>query len=174
MRVSLVKYNLPLDRTEGVQAALDKAKANGGGTVYSPPADIRSRVRSLIPDHTCSRAKGWGGHAVVGRRTLQSRRRRRSRPGDGRGPKPPDMLYFRSGLRHRRPEHLLAAAYEQGIVADNRLRMHRVRVRVDHSWLPIETVREPCPHGPQLSGHRLPTFMPRAGPGVRLLRTDYQ
>ena len=43
MRKTLGKYSPVPDRTEGIRAALKKAKDNGGGIVYFPAATISSR-----------------------------------------------------------------------------------------------------------------------------------
>ncbi len=137
MRNSLVKYNLPLDRTEGIQAALQKAKQNGGGTVYFPAGRYTIKGPLVIPDHTVLKGEGmglvtlwWGeGHFNLDGGGPQGRAK-------ADGPKPPDILIFGQDYGIEDLSIYLPLAYEQGIVADQRLRMHRVRVRVDHSWLP--------------------------------------
>ena len=63
MRNSLVKYNLPLDRTEGIQAALAKAKANGGGTIYFPAG--RYTIKGPLVDSRPYGAQGRSGMGLV-------------------------------------------------------------------------------------------------------------
>ena len=46
MRKTLIKYQAIPDRTEGIQAALAKAKANQGGIVYFPPG--RYGIRGVL------------------------------------------------------------------------------------------------------------------------------
>ena len=136
MRDTLVKYNQPLDRTEGIQAALTKAKDNGGGTVYFPPGRYTVKGPLVIPERTRLKGAGtglvtlwWGsGHFNL----------------DGGGPqgralvdepKPPQTLIYGPDFELEDLSLYLPLAYEQGVVADRRLRMSRVRVRIDHYWL---------------------------------------
>ena len=95
MRGTLVKYMQPLDRTEGIQAALKKAKEHGGGVVYFPAGRYAVKGQIEIPDHTILRGEGmgvvtlwWGtgsfnldGGGPQGRARVE-------------GPKPPDILIF--------------------------------------------------------------------------------
>jgi hypothetical protein len=137
MRNSLVKYNLPVDRTEGIKAALQKAKENGGGTVFFPAGRYTIKGPLVIPDRTMLKGEGmglvtlwWGeGHFNLDGGGQQGRAKVEA-------PKPPDMLIFGQDYGLEDLSIYLPLAYEQGIVADKRLRMQRVRVRVDHSWLP--------------------------------------
>ena len=136
MRKSLVKYSQPLDRTEGIQAALAKAKANGGGVVYFPAGRYLVKGALNIPEHTILRGEGegvvtlwWGsGHFNL----------------DGGGPqgralvdepKPPQTLIAGSDFSLEEMSLFLPLEYSQGIVAEKRLRMHHIRVRIDHYWL---------------------------------------
>jgi hypothetical protein len=136
MRKSLVKYTQPLDRTEGVQAALAKAKANGGGVVYFPAGRYLIKGALNIPEHTILRGEGegvvtiwWGsGHFNL----------------DGGGPqgralvdepKPPQTLIAGPDFAIEEMSLFLPLEYSQGIVAEKRLRMHHIRVRIDHYWL---------------------------------------
>jgi hypothetical protein len=136
MRTTLIKYNQPLDRTEGVLAALKKAKENGGGTVFFPAGRYTIKGPLLVPDHTLLKGEGeglvtiwWGtGHFNL----------------DGGGPqgrdlvdepKPPSPLISGNDFALEDLSLYLPFRYEQGIVCDRRFRMQRVRVRVDHYWL---------------------------------------
>jgi hypothetical protein len=136
MRKSLVKYTQPLDRTEGILAALKKARENGGGTVFFPAGRYMVRGPLIIPEHTVLGGEGegvvtlwWGtGHFNL----------------DGGGPqgralvdepKPPQTLIEGPDFSIQDMSLYLPLEYSQGIVAGKRLRMARVRVRVDHYWL---------------------------------------
>ena len=136
MRDTLVKYNQPLDRSEGIQAALKKAKDHGGGIIYFPPGRYLVKGPLVIPERTRLEGEGtglvtlwWGsGHFNL----------------DGGGPqgralvdepKPPQTLIYGPDFELEDLSLYLPLQYEQGIVADRRLRMSRVRVRIDHYWL---------------------------------------
>ncbi len=60
MRNSLVKYNLPIDRTAGIQAALKKRRTTAGGPSIFRPGATRSRAHSSFPITRCSKARAWG------------------------------------------------------------------------------------------------------------------
>ena len=60
MRGSLNKYVEPIDRTEGILAALKKAKANGGGVVYFPAGRYAVKAKSSSPTTQFSKGKAWG------------------------------------------------------------------------------------------------------------------
>ncbi len=51
-------------------------------------------------------------------------------------PKPPEMLIFGQDYGLEDLSIYLPLNYQQAIVADQRFRMRRVRIRIDHSWLP--------------------------------------
>ena len=136
MRKSLIKYTQPVDRTEGIQSALAKAKANGGGIVYFPAGRYLAKSALVVPDHTILRGEGegvvtlwWGaGHFNL----------------DGGGPqgralvdepKPPRTLIDGSDFGIEEMSLFLPLEYVQGIAAEKRFRMHHVRVRIDHYWL---------------------------------------
>ena len=136
MRKSLIKYTQPVDRTEGIQAALAKAKANGGGVVYFPAGRYLVKGALAVPEHTILRGEGegvvtlwWGaGHFNL----------------DGGGPqgralvdepKPPGTLIEGSDFGIEDMSLFLPLDYVQGIAAGKRFRMNHVRVRIDHYWL---------------------------------------
>lgn len=136
MRKSLVKYTQPIDRTEGILAALKKAKENGGGVVYFPAGRYTVSGTLNIPPHTILRGEGmgvvtlwWGtGHFNLDGGGPQGRARIDE-------PKPPGVLITGPDFGIENVSLYLPIDYEQGLVADQRLRMNHVRVRVDHYWL---------------------------------------
>lgn len=58
MHRTLLKYRPIPDRTEGIEAALKKAKDNGGGSFTSRRAGMASRDRSRCRREPCSKGKG--------------------------------------------------------------------------------------------------------------------
>jgi hypothetical protein len=136
MRKSLVKYTQPIDRTEGILAALDKARKNGGGVAYFPAGRYAIMQQLVMPPHTVLKGEGeglvtlwWGkGHFNL----------------DGGGPqgralvpepKPPSPLIYGPDYAMVDLSIYLPFEYDQAISADHRFRMHNVRIRVDHYWL---------------------------------------
>ena len=136
MRDSLIKYNQPVDRTEGILAALKRARENGGGVVYFPAGRYTVRGSLTIPDRTVLRGEGmglvtlwWGtGHFNLDGGGPQGRERIE-------GPAPPQTLIEGHDFGIEEMSLYLPVDYEQAIVADRRFRMSRVRVRIDHYWL---------------------------------------
>lgn len=136
MRKSLVKYTQPIDRTEGILAALKKAKENGGGVVYFPAGRYTINGALDLPEHTILRGEGmglvtlwWGtGHFNLDGGGPQGRVRVDE-------PKPPQVLIHGADFGIEEMSLYLPLDYEQGIVSEKRLRMNKVRVRVDHYWL---------------------------------------
>ena len=136
MRKSLVKYSQPLDRTEGIQAALAKARANGGGVVYFPAGRYMVKGALTVPEHTILRGEGegvvtlwWGsghfnldGGGPQGRALVEE-------------PKPPRTLIEGPDFGIEQMSLFLPLEYTEGIAAQKRLRMNHVRVRIDHYWL---------------------------------------
>lgn len=136
MRTTLIKYNQPIDRTEGILAALKKAKENNGGTVFFPAGRYTVKGPLAVPDHTIIRGEGeglvtlwWGtghfnldGGGPQGRALVEE-------------PKPPQTLIYGRDFAIEDMSIYLPFQYEQGISCDQRFRMQRVRVRVDHYWL---------------------------------------
>jgi hypothetical protein len=139
MRKSLVKYNPPLDRTEGILAALKKAKDNGGGTVYFPAGRYTLKGPLSVPDNTVLKGEGMGVVTLwwgTGAFNL-----------DGGGPqgraleggdKVPQTLISGRDYGLEEMSIYLPPNYDQGIVADGRFRMNKVRVRTDHAWIPTD------------------------------------
>jgi hypothetical protein len=136
MRDSLIKYRQPIDRTDGIGAALTKARENGGGVVYFPPGRYMVRGALEVPAHTVLRGEGqglvslwWGsGHFNLDGGGDQGRARVEE-------PKPPQTLISGTDFGIQDMSLYLPLDYAQGIVAEDRLRMARVRVRIDHYWL---------------------------------------
>ena len=136
MRTTLVKYNQPLDRTDGIQAALKKAKDNGGGVVFFPAGRYTVKGPLVVPPRTVLRGEGeglvtlwWGaGHFNLDGGDARGREK-------VDGPKPPPVLMYGKDYAIEDLSLYLPVDYEQGIVADDRLRMTHVRVRIDHYWL---------------------------------------
>ena len=60
MRKTLSKYSPVPDRTEGIQAALKKAKANGGGIVYFPAGRYGIKGDLDVPPRTVLKGEGMG------------------------------------------------------------------------------------------------------------------
>ena len=136
MRKSLIKYNQPIDRTDGILAALKKAKENGGGIVYFPAGRYTVKGPLEIPDHTTLKGEGegivtlwWGaGHFNLDGGGPQGRARIDE-------PKPPHTLISGADFGVENMSLFFPIDYEQGIVSDKRLRMSHVRIRIDHYWL---------------------------------------
>ena len=139
MRNSLIKYNQPIDRTDGILAALQKAKANGGGTVYFPAGRYKIKGAIQVPDNTVLKGEGMGVVTLwwgSGPFNL-----------DGGGPqgrlpnkdeKVPDTLIHGRDYGIEEMSIYMPLKYVQGIVADDRFRMNKVRIRTDHAWIPTD------------------------------------
>jgi hypothetical protein len=133
---TLVKYNQPLDRTDGILAALKKAKDNGGGVVYFPAGRYTMKGPIEVPEHTILKGEGeglvtlwWGsGHFNLDGGGPQGRAKVDE-------PKPPSPLISGPDFSIQQMSLYLPLEYEQGIVAERRLRMDHVRIRIDHYWL---------------------------------------
>lgn len=136
MRATLIKYDQPLDRTEGILAALKKAKDGGGGIVYFPAGRYLMKGPMEVPPHTIVRGEGmglvtlwWGsGHFNLDGGGPQGRVKVDE-------PKPPHTLIGGPDFEISDMSLFLPLDYEQGIVAERRLRMSRVKIRIDHYWL---------------------------------------
>jgi hypothetical protein len=138
MRDSLNRYKAPVDHTKAILAALDKAKANGGGVVFFPAGKYQITKTLEIPPRTVLKGEGQGLVVLwwgTGRFTMdggtdmatQSKAEgaamtmTRALTGSAFGLE--DLsFYVPRGLR-------------SAIVAEKRFRMARVRVRVDRAWL---------------------------------------
>ena len=135
MRRSLVKYGQPLERTEGVLAALAQAKTNGGGIVYFPAGRYHLSGPLALPPRTVLKGEGtglvtlwWGS----GKFNL-----------DGGGDqglakeseaKPPDNLISGPAFGIEDLSLYLPLEHRTGIDGFGDVRLRRMRVRVDHLW----------------------------------------
>ena len=135
MRRSLVKYGQPLERTDGVQAALAQAKTNGGGIVYFPAGRYHLSGPLVLPPRTILKGEGMGLVTLwwgSGKFNL-----------DGGGDqglakeaeaKPPDNLISGSAFGIEDLSLYLPLEHRTGIDGFGDVRLRRVRVRVDHLW----------------------------------------
>lgn len=136
MRNTLSKYVQPPDRTDGIHAALKKAKENGGGIVYFPAGRYAVKGTLEIPDHTILKGEGmglvtiwWGtGHFNLDGGGDQGRAKVAA-------PKSPSMMIFGRDYGIEDLSLYVPVDYIEGVVSDGHLRMQRVRIRIDHSWL---------------------------------------
>jgi hypothetical protein len=135
IRKSLIKYNEPQDRTEGIQAALKHARENGGGVVYFPAGRYAVKGILVVPDHTILRGEGMGIVTLwwgTGPFNLDGGGAKGRVPADE--PKPPQILISGSDFGIENMSLYLPLEYETGISAQTRFRMQNVRVRIDHYW----------------------------------------
>lgn len=136
MRKSLIKYNQPVDRTDGILAALKKAADAGGGIVYFPAGRYTVKGPLVVPAHTILKGEGmglvtlwWGsGHFNLDGGGSQGRAKVDEPP-------PPHTLISGPDFAIEQMSLYLPVDYAQGIAAEDRLRMDHVRIRVDHYWL---------------------------------------
>lgn len=135
MRRSLVKYGQPIEHTEGILAAVAKAKANGGGIVYFPAGRYHFNGQLQLPPRTILKGEGmglvtlWWGN---GKFNL-----------DGGGDKglakeaeaePPANLISGPSFGIEDMSLYLPLAHRTGIDGFGEVRLRRVRVRIDHLW----------------------------------------
>jgi hypothetical protein len=129
------KWSPALDRTEAIQAALKKAKDNGGGVVYFPEGTYAIDGQLVVPPHTTLRGAGmglvilWWGKKGFGLDGGSSERRL-----DDTSTTPPNLI---TGGEFRVEDLSLYTPrkYDSVIVAGDNFRMQRVRVRVDRYWI---------------------------------------
>jgi hypothetical protein len=136
-RETLIKYREPLDRTEGVRAALDKAKKNGGGVVYFPAGRYTLKGKLDVPPRTTLRGEGQGLVTIwwgTGHFNLDGGGDKGRKLPEGT-PKPPSPLISGPDWSIEDLTLYLPVDYEQCLVADERFRMSRVKIRIDHYWL---------------------------------------
>lgn len=135
MRRSLLKYGQPIERTEGIHAALAQAKANGGGIVFLPAGRYHLNGSLALPPRTVLKGEGMGLVTLwwgSGRFNL-----------DGGG----DQGLAKEA-EAQRPASLISGPsfgiedlslylpleHRTGIDGFGDVRLRRVRVRVDHLW----------------------------------------
>lgn len=135
IRKSLIKYNEPQDRTQGIQAALKQAAGNGGGVVYFPAGRYAVKGALIMPDHTTLRGEGMGIVTLwwgTGPFNLDGGGSKGRSPADE--PKPPKILISGGDFAIENMSLYLPLEYETAISAQTRFRMQNVRVRIDHYW----------------------------------------
>lgn len=135
MRHSLLKYGQPVERTEGVRAALAKAKANGGGIVYFPAGRYHLIGPLALPPRTVLKGEGMGLVTLwwgSGKFNLDGG----GDQGLAKEPeaKPPDNLISGPSFGVEDMSLYLPLAHRTGIDGFGDVRLRRVRVRVDHLW----------------------------------------
>ena len=136
MRKTLVKYREVKDRTEGIQAAMKKAKENGGGVVFFPAGRYGVRGEISVPPRTVLKGEGTGLVVLwwgVGRFNLDG--------GDAKGyehdenaPKPPGHLISGRDYAVEDMSLYLPREYETAVGAWENVRLRRLIVRIDHAW----------------------------------------
>lgn len=136
-RKTLVKYRPVPDRTEGLQAALNKARANGGGIVYFPAGRYGLKGEIQVPPRTVLKGEGtglvvlwWGS----GRFNLDGGSDQ-GLAGEKDLPEPPGQLLTGRQFALEDVSLYVPLNYRTVISADEGFRMRRVRVRIDHYWL---------------------------------------
>lgn len=137
MRETLAKYRPAPDRTEGLQAALKKAKENGGGVVFFPAGKYSVQGEIKMPPKTVLRGEGTG--LVVlwwgkGRFTLDGGDQL-GLERDAEAPKPPSPLISGRDFGIEKMSLYLPLEHGIGVQCDSGLRMKEVRVRIDHHWV---------------------------------------
>ncbi len=135
MRRTLVKYGKPVEHTAEVLAALAKAKAGGGGIVYLPAGRYHLNAPLALPPHTVLRGEGMGLVTLWwGSGTFNL---------DGGGDKglakeaeaePPGSMISGPSFAIEALSIYLPLAHRTGIDGSGEVRLHQVRVRVDHLW----------------------------------------
>ena len=134
-RESLGKFRPVPDRTEGIRAALDKARKNGGGIVYFPAGKYGIQGELAIPPRTVLKGEAMGMVVLwwgQGRFNIDG--------GDQKGlakepaPKTPANLITGREFAIEDMSIYVPLQHQTAISAGDRFRMRRVRVRVDHLW----------------------------------------
>lgn len=132
---SLGKFNPSIDRTEAIQAALDKAKANGGGVVYLPAGSYTMRGEIHVPRHTIIRGEGmgqvtlWWGKSGFALDGGSSERRLDD------ATLAPQTLISGDSYRLENLSLYFPREYTTAILAGDNFAMNKVRIRVDRYWI---------------------------------------
>lgn len=136
MRKSLVKYRDVKDCTAGIQAALKKAKDNGGGIVYFPAGRYGITNEIALPPKTILRGEGeglvvlwWGS----GRFNLDGGSDLGYARKEGEA-KPPANLISGRDFTIENMSLYVPPDYQTVIDAQENVRIRRVRMRIDHYW----------------------------------------
>ncbi len=127
----------PVDRTEAIDAALAKAKANGGGVVFFPEGTYAYSGELKVPARTVIKGEGmgvvslwWGsGQFALDGGGAQDKTRQQVEI----KPLPPTLI---SGSDFKLEEFSMYIPLEcnMAISAGDGFRMNKVRVRVDRYW----------------------------------------
>jgi hypothetical protein len=136
MRKTLVKYSDVKDRTEGIQAALKKAKENGGGVVYFPAGRYGVTGEISVPSRTVLRGEGTGLVVLwwgTGRFNLDGGNAK-GLEHDENTPKPPGNLISGRDFAVEDMSLYLPREYQTAIAAWENVRMRRLLIRIDHGW----------------------------------------
>jgi hypothetical protein len=144
MRKTLIKYAPIPDRSEGVQAALKKAKENGGGVVYFPAGRYGISGTLDVPPRTVLRGEGTGLVVLwwgAGRFNLDGGGQQ-GLARDGKQASPPANLIYGRQFGIEDMSLYFPLDHQTAISGGDRFRMRRVRVRVDHLWT-IDGSRRP-------------------------------
>ncbi len=136
MQKTLVKYNPVPDRTEGIRAALERARHNGGGIVYFPAGRYGVKGPIDVPPRTVLKGEGTG--VVVlwwgsGRFNLDGGGEQGlARDSRTAGPAPTLVSGREFGIEDM--SLYFPLDHQTAIAAADRFRMRRVRIRIDHLW----------------------------------------
>ncbi len=138
MRESLNRYKSAVDRTSAILAALAKAKANGGGVVLFPAGKYQITKTLEIPPRTVLKGEGQGLVVLwwgTGRFTMDGGTdvAKQSKPDDASMKRTRVLTGSAFGLEDL--SLYVPRGLRSAIVSEKRLRMTRVRVRVDRAWL---------------------------------------
>ena len=136
MRKTLSKYSPVPDRTEGIHAALKKAKDNGGGIVYFPAGRYGIQGDLDVPPRTVLKGEGMGLVVLwwgTGRFNLDGGSDE-GLEADKETAKVPPTLIHGSEFGLEEMSLYLPLAYQTAISGGERFCMRKVRVRIDHYW----------------------------------------
>jgi hypothetical protein len=140
MAKSLQRYEKFEDRMEGVRAALQKAKENGGGIVYFPTGKYLITEKLEIPPKTVLRGDGdrftllWWGEKGREDKFYADVNEDPDKATDRLGLKQRDCIAG-TELGIESVALYVPFNHENAVVATGRFRMDRVLMRVDRAWL---------------------------------------
>lgn len=139
MRQSLSRYAEPVDRTKEIEVALKKAAAAGGGVVYFPAGKYAIRKPLVIPPRTVLRGEGEGLVVLSwasGRFNIDGGGDADAQSNTGEDAKFPGPILSGPSFGLEDLSVYLPRDYRMGVQSRDRLRMTRVRLRVDRWWMP--------------------------------------
>lgn len=172
-RKTLSKYSPVPDRTQGIHAALRKAKQNGGGIVYFPAGRYGVEGDLDVPPRTILRGEGMG--LVVlwwgkGRFNLDGGSDQGLETGKQHAV--PSPLIHGSEFGIEEMSIYLPLAYETAISSGERFQMRKVRVRIDHYWA-LDGRKRPDGVVAQLGNNAEVTDCDILAKGAALVPRDY-